>query len=401
MNTLFIAASALGVAGLGGAGTGEGTRPAEEPSLISIKLADDVTMKFFGRLFVDWGWFDGDEPTYNNDTSGTTPELEDGTEFRTARMGVEGLLYDKTGYKVEFDFAPGTVEAKDVFLSLKDTPAGEVRVGHFKEPFSLEQLTSSRFITFMERSVASAFAPDRNSGFQLGDANEARTMTWAAGIFRTTDDQARGFGDSEYSYTARFTGTPWYEDEGADMLHLGAGLSYRKDNEVRFRSRPEVRLGLNRPADTGTLAADDTTLVGLESAWIRGPFSAQAEYQLASVSASAGGQDGDYAGYYFFLSYFLTGEHRNYKTSTAAFDRVRPKENFGVGKGAIELAARYSSIDLDDGPSLGEMNDATLGVNWYLNGSARVMLNLVHSEYEDGVVDDSMDALVMRFQMDW
>lgn len=406
MNAHWFTASTLALAGLAGTG-GDEKLPAaasgEESGsgLISLKLADEVTMKVFGRLFIDWGWFDGDEATYNNDTTGATPSLEAGTEFRAARLGVEGTLYEKTGYKVEFDFANGTTEAKDVFVTMKDTPAGELRIGHFKEPFSLEQLTSARFISFVERSVADAFAPGRNSGFQLSDTNGSQSMTWAAGLFKTTDDQAKGFGDSEMSATARVTGTAWNEAEGTDVLHFGGSVSYRKDNETRFRSRPEVKLGLNRPADTGALAADDTTLLGLESAWIKGRFSAQAEYQLASVSASSGGTDGDFAGYYAFVSWFLTGEHRNYKKSTGTFDRLKPAENFGTGRGAVELLARYSSLDLDDGPATGEMNDVTLGANWYLNPNSRVMLNLVHSEYEESGVDDELDALVVRFQVDW
>jgi phosphate-selective porin OprO/OprP len=172
------------------------------------------------------------------------------------------------------------------------------------------------------------------------------------------------------------------------------------DDMVQFRARPEANL-VNRVADSGAIESDDTAILGLEAAWVNGPLSAQAEYSLASVSASGAGMDADYSGFYAFISFFLTGEHRNYKTSSAAFDRVKPAENFGVGSGAIEVAARYSMLDLDDGPSTDELNDVTLGVNWYLNPNARIMLNVVHAEFEDGAVDDSMDALMMRFQVDW
>lgn len=403
MNTHFHGASALLVTSLMSLGSGEGPSAGEEAGsgLVTINLAEEITMKLFGRLFIDWGWFGGDSPTYSTDSSGATAELEDGTQFRTARLGVDGTLYEKVYYKIEYDLASGTdVEAKDVYVSLKDTPVGEFRVGHYKEPFSLEQLTSSRFITFMERSVADAFAPGRNSGFSILDHNEPKTVTWSAGMFRTTDDFAFDVGDAEYSYTGRVTGTPWNEDEGASLLHLGGAVSYRMDEMARFRARPESDF-LNRPADTGAIATDDTTLLGLETAWINGPLSLQAEYEMASVSAESGGMDGDFGGFYAFVSWFLTGEHRNYKTSSGAFDRVKPSENFGAGSGAVELAARYSMIDLDDGPSTGEMTDATLGVNWYLNPNARVMLNAIHSEYEDGAIDDSADILMLRFQVDW
>lgn len=408
--------NALGALVLSGLGSGGETQPAEEPepSLLKIQLSEDVTVKVFGRVFFDIGWFSGDEATFNTDTSGATPELEDGTEFRTARLGAEGTLFEKVGYKAEFDLAGGrdaanssgssvngsVVDLKDVYMYLKDVLGGEVRAGHYKEPFGLEQLTSSRFITFMERSVMSAFAPDRNSGISYLGHNGSKTMTWSAGAFRTTEDSGFDVGDSEYSYTGRVTGTPWYRDDGTSLLHLGGAVTYRMDDEVRFRSRPEANL-VNRVADTGAIAADDTAILGLESALVLGPFSAQAEYNLASVSASGGGSDGDFSGFYAFLSVFLTGEHRNYKTSSATFDRVKPDENLGSGPGAIELAARFSMLDLDDGPISDELMDATIGVNWYLNPNSRIMLNVVHAEFEDGTVDDSMDALMMRFQVDW
>jgi phosphate-selective porin OprO/OprP len=397
----------LAVLGLAGLGSGDGNTPrTEDPNqgLISINLAEDVTMKVFGRLFYDWGWFSGDEATFFTDSTGTTPELEDATEFRAARIGVEGTLYEKVGYKAEFDFAgDDDVELKDVYMGVKDTPAGEFRAGHFKEPFSLDQLTSARFITFMERSLADTFTPARNSGFAVMDHNASKTVTWAAGLFRTTEDSfdSLGFGDSEYSYTGRVTGTPLYGGEGAEVLHLGGSASFRMDDEVRFRSRPEAHL-LNRPADTGAIEADDTLLAGLEAAWVGGPLSAQAEYQIADVSASGAAQDGDFAGWYGFVSYFLTGEHRNYKTSSGSFDRVAPAENFGAGSGAVELAVRYSMLDLNDGAAYtDEMSDTTVGINWYLNPNSRVMLDYVHSEFESGAVDDSADLLMMRFQVDW
>jgi len=390
------AAGALLCAGLFGPGGGEGSTAVEDPhsGLLHFNLADNVTMKFFGRLFVDWGWFSGDDATY---------DLADATEFRAARMGVGGTIYENIGYKAEFDFAGDKdVELKDVYMSLLDTPVGEVRAGHFKEPFSLEELTSSRFITFMERGLSNAFSPGRNSGFAILDSCEEETMTWGAGIFRNTGDafDAAGSGDAEYGYTGRFTYSPLHDSEAGKVVHLGASASYRTDKEVAFSARPESHL-LNSPASTGAIAADDTTLVNGEFAWVNGPLSVQAEYTLASVGAVSGGQDGDFSGYYAFLSWFLTGEHRNYKASHGAFDRVKPMENYGAGSGAIELAARYSFIDLNDGPSVGEMTDYTGGVNWYLNPNTRVMLNYVHSEYEEPGVDDSADLLMLRFQVDW
>ena len=100
-------------------------------------------------------------------------------------------------------------------------------------------------------------------------------------------------------------------------------------------------------------------------------------------------------------SYFLTGEKRNYKTSSGAFDRVKPKENFrfGGGPGAWEAAVRYSSIDLDDsGVSGGELKDITVGLNWYLNPNTRIMWDYIRADLDD--VGDA-NLFLMRFQVDF
>ena len=62
---------------------------------------------------------------------------------------------------------------------------GNVRVGHFKECFGLEQLTSDNYTTFMERSLddEGAFVPGRNDGIMAYNWTENQRATWAIGTF--------------------------------------------------------------------------------------------------------------------------------------------------------------------------------------------------------------------------
>ena len=95
------------------------------------------------------------------------------------------------------------------------------------------------------------------------------------------------------------------------------------------------------------------------------------------------------SGYYGQISYFITGESRKFKNSYSGFNRVKPKNNFGKsGKGALELAARMSKMDLSK-VSMGALNDITVGLNWYLNPNTRVMINYVMAELIEG--DGSSD----------
>jgi phosphate-selective porin OprO/OprP len=277
---------------------------------------------------------------------------------------------------------------------------GDFQVGYFKEPFSLEELTSSRFISFVERGLPNIFAPGRNNGLLLSGANESASFNWALGYFRESSDGALGQGDGEGAVTTRLAGTLFNEDEGKRVLHLGLAGSLCTDpgGFVSYADEPEAHL-LEDVVDIDVMAEGET-LLGGELAWVHGPPSLQGEYMLAMVE---GDVSVDYAGYYAMISYYLTGEHRNYKAKGARFDRVKPAENFdghGLG-GAWELAARYSMNDFEDGPTDDEVTNYAAGVNWYLNPNTRVMLNYVHSNFEDASLDEDGDFVMLRFQVDW
>ena len=69
------------------------------------------------------------------------------------------------------------------------------------------------------------------------------------------------------------------------------------------------------------------------------------------------------------------------------------------GKGAWEIAFRYSSIDLNDGAiSGGEQDDWSLGLNWYPNPATRLMINYVHAEVDR--VGEA-DFFLVRWQVDF
>jgi phosphate-selective porin OprO/OprP len=376
------------------------TEPGAEPKWTTLFANDDVQVKFFGRIQLDGVFSEGD-PSYDDD---------DGVEFRRARIGFSGTLYELVDFKAEYDFAGGDADFTDVYMEADELCFGAgLVVGHFKEPMSLEELTSSRFITFAERSLMNALSPARNVGIMLHDFYEPG-FGWAAGAFRdtdgfgsdnTTDDDAER--DNEYAYTARVHGQLWNRDEGASVLHLGASYSFRKadDSVVSFSTRPEAHL-IPTVASTGSIPSSDTQLAGAEVAWVEGPLSIQGELMHAAVDGW-NVPDGDFIGYYGEVSYFLTGEHRNYKAGEGKFDRIKPLENKtkGGGKGAWMIAGRYSKLDLDDGPSDDSIENYTAGVTWILNPNTRIVLNFIHSQFEEGSVDDSADIGVIRFQVDW
>lgn len=380
---------------------------------IRFKTEDgNFKFKFGGRIMNDWGWFDEDNDIKANADIG---DQVDGTEFRRARLYLSGDIYKNIGFKLQLGFASGgRPDFKDAYIALKKIPiVGNLRVGHFKEPFSLEELTSSKYITLIERSLNNAFVPGRNTGFMVHNHALNKRMTWAGGVFRN----ANSWGDSEgdrsteggYSFSGRITGLPWYADKGRKLVHVGLSYSYQNafNNGIRYRSTPEMHMA-SRFVDTGTMMADDANLFNPELGIVYGPFSLQTEYTYVDVNLKRSGtvSDPDFSGFYVSGSYFITGENRKYSTKGGSFSRVKPKKNFlwGKGLGAIELTARYSQLDLsDESITGGKLDDITLGVNWYLNPNTRIMFNYVHAEvdFDNNVKDGNADLAGVRFQIDF
>jgi phosphate-selective porin OprO/OprP len=379
---------------------------AEDPSTFRVFWKDGLraetkdkkfTTKIGGRIHNDWT-----AGTLSQDLQDKVGDFKNGVEFRRARLYMQGTMNEHFDYKVQFDFAGGDADFKDVYMGYTGIPyVVNVRVGQFKEPFSLEELTSSNQITFLERALPNdAFVPARNTGIMLYNALLDQRMTVAGGYFHDTDDFGDETSDHEQVFTGRVTGLPVYEDDGRVLVHLGAAGRWRKpgSESARFRSRPEIH-NSQRFIDTGEFAANNLTSSGAEFATVYGPASLQAEYIYQSVD-TPGSADPAFDGFYVFGSYFLTGEHRPYKPAEAVFEPVRPTRNFSIKDGtwgAWEVAARYSQADLDDaGIKGGELRNTTVGLNWYLNYNYRIMYNWVHTDRKS---EGDGDLFGVRFQV--
>jgi len=406
----FVALFALttgSVHGQGEAGNVETRLSAVEAALAKVPAADpwalvatwnngivfksnngQASLKIGGRGQLDAAWFaeDGDNEAMFGDQA-------DGVEFRRARLYMSGKVHKNFEYKAQYDFAGSNTTNrpgfKDVYGGLTGLDCiGGVRVGHFKEPFGLEELTSSNYITFMERSLTSVFTPARNVGVMAHNTfGEHPTGTWAIGVFRNTNNQtAFGSGDGDYSVTGRGNYLPIYEKKGEQVLHLGIAGSFQgaPNNSARYRQRPSAHLA-TRFVDTGTIRVNNDQRLGGEAAYVCGPFSLQGEAMAMFANGVQGQNDFCSFGAYIMASYFFTGEVRPYDTKKGVFKRVKPNNNFlgGDGSGAWEGAVRYSFLDLDTGQDLStantELHDVTAGVNWYWNPVFRVMFNYVWS----------------------
>ena len=265
--------------------------------------------------------------------------------MRAARLGIEGNFLRNWEYKLEADFANSTVDLKDAYLEYggEFIEPAYVRVGQYKTPNSLEQLTSRRFITFMERAaIVDAFELDYQVGLGGGVGGE----NWGvnAGLFgQNASDQQdnEGYALAGRGHYAFLYGP---EDSG-NAIHLGASARYRNfdndtfDSEIRYRQRPFFYFTGTRSVDTGTIGdAEGDVWIGPEFAWVQGPFSLQSEVANNVLQRKNGQDDANNLwGGYLGASYFLTGEHRNYDPERGEFDRVeveRPLAKVAPGPGS-------------------------------------------------------------------
>jgi phosphate-selective porin OprO/OprP len=310
---------------------------------------------------------------------------------------------------------------KDIWVAYSKTPfIGEIKAGHFREPISLERLTSLADITFMERALATeALSPGRNLGIMGSNSAFEDRMTWAAGAFLLTgsfsdvgdfnDAFTEAFGTA---LTARITGLPRYEDNGRTLLHLGFSYSHqfrndqRAESDLKLRTHPESRLTNEVLVNTGEFPTNSLDLLHGELAMVSGPLSFQGEYFRVFTDANTVGNP-RFWGFYGYASYFLTGEHRRYDRSRGVFQGVTPNHDFHFfekGWGAWELGLRLSYLDLNSKDIKGgKEGNLTLGVNWYLNRKTRFMFNYVHAEVRDRaepLIDNGRaNIFQMRFQI--
>ncbi len=401
------------------------------------KAAGKLSVNPSGQIMLDGACFSQDAIDKNRATE------QDGVEFRYARLCLSGEGFNIMKYKLEFDFAGDAVVGKDMFLNIGELPLIQnIQFGHFKEPYSLDELCSDKFIPFMERNLGSQLmAPSRHIGVMAHGHNEAETTTYAIGAFSEialTDKagankvQSNNFGGA---LTMRATWLPWYDEttEGRGLLHTGIAYSYRDafNNSWKDSYRPEAHLATEMVNGNGTAGSATSVLtdintrnmLGAELAFVYGPFSMQSEYYINWLDRSIA-PDSKTTGAYVLFSYFLTGEHRPYNRASGTFERVKPFENFFrvrdengyvyMGKGAWELKYRFSYLDCYDGGKLANgvggnttggqtAADHTIGANWYLNPYTRFMFEYIHSGIDcyTGLGVGSLDIVQMRAQIDF
>lgn len=343
---------------------------------LAIESADKAySFKLGGRIQLDYNNYDG---VLNADQDG---DAGSDLFFRRARLVASGTVASDWQFKAEFNLGEnGGGDYTDLYIKYKGFGnSAMLTFGHQREPFGLENLTSSKNITKFERSVASgAFDVGRATGANL--SGYADSWMYSAGIYDRGQDESE---DINFAYTARGTFLPFESD--TTLIHLGAGIRFSEediDNDD-INSRPGIRsVDSSDRISTGDIIGEENTLFNIEAAAVIGSVHFSSEYYSMSID---GGDtaDTDVDGYYFQAGWFLTGEKRPYSKKSGSFDKLKPKKS----SGAYEIFADYSALNLSDNGIGNDGTVTTIGLNWYANSAVRTGINLVYTDYDTAIVN--------------
>lgn len=384
---------------------------------IKIKSDNGNSFSLGGRIMYD---FDSYDDAFNADNNGDSATE---SEFRRVRLEAKGSAGENWTYALTLDVSDNKasdsddndIEIDKAYLNYKGFNNVDLYLGRLNAPFSLEEMTSSKWISTVERAATSEVGGFLRSkpSFQLAAHGYTDSLF---GQIAFIDEDAED-NDGSDSFSTALRGGGYFAFNGDNhFLHAAASYAMRDfgdDGTARFRSRFGVHtISRLTVGDGVSYEVDEANQYGLETAYVNGPFSAQAEYMSIDYDGDANGAgaiqntDIDVDGYYMQLAYTLTGESRGYKSNIGGFDKIKPKGP----RGAWELVARYEDgeVDPDNQASESEFELLTLGVNWYANNNLKFMLNYLDVETEnffsdgginlDAVGEEDGSAITFRAQ---
>ncbi len=372
-------------------------------STASAEIALDVIggseVTFEGLLQGDTNWFDNDVKNLNGD-------VPDGTEADGELRRAEIIFKGKgpgqwewvAGYDAKAD------KFLDVNLKYKFSGFTSISVGQFKQPNSMEELSSTRFNDFISKAMTTNLqGVARRTGVAVTTGGDSWTLTGSYMNRELTRNLANGQG-----FGARGTWAPMHDN--GNIFHLGlSAVSYEAkdlltDGRARFRVRPDADLAGQRLIDSGQFTdGDQITTWGGEAAWVNGPIKLQAEAMTTNMSRKFGNPDYSFDSWYLSGVWNVSGETWTYKSGN--LNTTLPED---PSKGMWQLGLRYDHADLNDGLITGgKESNWTAGVNFYWRSNFKFALNyvMVSSEKRANIaaplIEDNPNILEFRAQVYW
>jgi phosphate-selective porin OprO/OprP len=366
--------------------------------------------------------------------TGAARDLNDGTNFRRARFGIDGKLYKDFDYALIYEFGGSGAEdaghIQEAWAQYSGLKPFRIRLGAFEPNIGLAAAVSTSQMPLMERPgpaevARNVAAGDSRSALQVagngifgeGDSGIATRWFLSTAVTGNTVGTANSTGSStaqpfgeQQAWIGRVALAPFASTDWQAHFGLNAQYVFHPNDStgaanprypVQLRDRPELRIDGTRLVDTGAIDARHVSVYGAEAGLTVRNFLVEGEYFKYNIDRRNTGAsplgDPRFDGWYVQGAWVLTGESRPYNPAEARFDAPKMAYNFNPAAGtwgALELAARYSDLNLNwhdgaggaatptGGIRGGEQKIATVGLNWYLNPDIRFMLDYQHVEID-------------------
>ncbi len=363
-----------------------------------LKSADGYyEIRFKGNVQSDARFFPADSAGLNTDTF----------FFKTARPIVEGSIGKYFDFRIMPDFGQGQAILQDLYLEANLRPQVRIRMGKFKSPFGLERLQNETDTLFVERGLPTLLVPNRDTGLQVHGDLWNGAFSYAVGVFNGVVDG--GSSDTDDNSGKDFAGRIFAHPFRLTRYELLKGLGVGVSGTVGDRSGSLASLGVSSYKTSGLATffryRSDGTLPGTvfgagtqyrvspQAYYYAGRFGLLTEYVVSSQEVQKGSNAATLRNraWQAAASYVLTGENASYRG-------VIPKyalEGGSGGKGAWEIAARFSQLDIDDNAfplfanpqtAASRAREWAIGLNWYLNRNVKVVLDYDRSDFKNGAL---------------
>jgi len=323
--------------------------------------------------------------------------IGNGITIRRARIAFKAVLWENWYAELDLDFSGSAIEMKDMIIGyIFEDHNLILKAGHFRENFGMETVTTSRYLTFMERSLISKLDASRHLGFQAQHWDDRYTVIGGVHFNTQGDyeeveysqDQNKDLGKDEgYSFTGRAVFRPILDAE--KVLHIGAAGTYRTPkthtetpNTFRYSTRSHTSINRKKYIDTDDIRdVESEVAYDLELAGAYKNFMFQGEYKNYMVNRMNGLESVNLDGFYVQAGYLLFGGKYNYNRADGEFTRLTRGKSYGE----LELALRYDYVNANDFDAEvygGSAEGYSIGLNYYVNPNVKFMMNYIYNNHD-------------------
>ena len=355
------------------------------------------SIKLGGYLMLDHDYY---SPFYDKNSE----EYQQETEIRKSKLGI--TFNPNASFKGKFQLKytkrfsdPGKFTLADAYIRIENRKKIGVQLGHMKEPFGLEQQTSSSKLIAIERSLPTeAFSPNRSYGLLVNQIKKSYTL--AAGYFITRNNNEFSLANfnllqkadnNSDAITMRITAAPIRNR--VQTLHIGSSVSKRwlYENKFQYKRTAEVHSADNT-VRSARFYADQSNLYQVDIAFNYQHWLLQSEVFSNSIK-QVDGEYWDFSGAYIQASYKSTGK---YKYRKGRFKSSKVKNGAD-----LEWVIRYSHIDLQDNEVGNNSSTSLIGLNIHLTHNLKLMMNMNFSWATGDIINQYQNgrAYSMRAQL--